>query len=91
MSLLVVLLLASLGRVSANSLCPDKCNCDDVHLTVTCIRSGLDVMPNTLNPGLQTIEYQYNNFPTIDVSIRYAEFHAIYRDCLAKPTECHTH
>lgn len=54
----------------AQGLCPDKCTCDDVNLIVTCIRAGLEVMPNTLNPRLQTITYKYNNFPMVDVSLR---------------------
>ena len=28
-------------------------------------------MPNTLNPRLKTIIYKYNNFPTVDVSLRW--------------------
>lgn len=52
-------------------MCPEKCTCDDVNLIVTCIKAGLEVMPNTLNPRLRTIIYKYNNFPTVDVSLRY--------------------
>ena len=52
-------------------MCPEKCTCDDVNLIVTCIKAGLEVMPNTLNPRLRTITYKYNNFPTVDVSLRY--------------------
>ena len=61
----------------AQGLCPDNCTCDDVNLIVTCIRAGLEVMPNTLNPRLQTIIYKYNNFPMIDVSLRWEklDFH----------------
>lgn len=55
----------------AQGLCPDKCTCDDVNLIVTCIRAGLEVMPNTLNPRLQTIVYKHNNFPMVDVSLRF--------------------
>ena len=54
----------------AQGLCPDNCVCDDVNLIVTCIRAGLEVMPNTLNPRLQTIIYKYNHFPMVDVSLR---------------------
>ena len=52
-------------------MCPEKCTCDDVNLVVTCIKAGLEVMPNTLNPRLKKIVYKYNNFPTVDVSLRY--------------------
>ena len=54
-------------------MCPEKCTCDDVNLIVTCIKAGLEVMPNTLNPRLRTITYKYNNFPTVDVSLRYVK------------------
>ncbi|CAB4063177.1 unnamed protein product [Lepeophtheirus salmonis] len=48
-----------------------KCNCDDEKLVVTCIRADLMYMPNTLNPGLRTIVYKYNRFPTVDVSLNF--------------------
>ena len=62
------LLMASLISVS-RAICPDLCTCDDVNLIVTCIKAGLDVMPNTLNPGLETIVYKYNDFATIYSSL----------------------
>jgi hypothetical protein len=62
----VVLLLAS----SARAMCPDLCTCNDETLIVTCIKAGLEVMPNTLNPRLQSIVYKYNEFHTVDVSLR---------------------
>ena len=51
-------------------LCPGTCECDDLALEVSCVKAGLDVMPNTLNPGLTKIVYKYNDFPTVDVSMR---------------------
>lgn len=55
----------------ALAFCPSLCHCDDEKLVVTCIKAGLDVMSNTLNPGLKTIVYKYNDFPTVDVSVRF--------------------
>ena len=69
---MVILLLAILSLSNGVlAMCPEKCTCDDVNLVVTCIKAGLEVMPNTLNPRLRTIVYKYNNFPTVDVSLRY--------------------
>lgn len=46
-----------------------------VNFMTKCVSfSGLEVMPNTLNPRLQTIVYKYNNFPMVDVSLRYYLF-----------------
>ena len=63
--------LLTLCNFFLQAMCPEKCTCDDVNLIVTCIKAGLEVMPNTLNPRLRTITYKYNNFPTVDVSLRY--------------------
>lgn len=70
---LQVFLLAIFGLYGQPVLgmCPERCTCDDVNLIVTCIKAGLEVMPNTLNPRLNTIIYKYNNFPTVDVSLRF--------------------
>ena len=67
---LLGLVLASMGLQMTSAMCPDKCKCDDVNLITTCIKAGLEVMPNTLNPRVETIIYRYNNFPTVDVSLR---------------------
>ena len=67
---ILLLLLASSLISNSVAMCPEKCTCDDVNLIVTCIKAGLEVMPNTLNPRLRTIVYKYNNFPTVDVSLR---------------------
>ena len=56
---LLAIILA--GSPYANAMCPERCTCDDVNLIVTCIKAGLEVMPNTLNPRLNTIIYKYNN------------------------------
>ena len=66
--------LLTLCNFFLQAMCPEKCTCDDVNLIVTCIKAGLEVMPNTLNPRLRTITYKYNNFPTVDVSLRYVKF-----------------
>ena len=77
----IVLMTLATRDTDAFSLCPEKCVCDDEHLAVTCIRAGLDVMPNTLNPLLQTIIYKYNNFPTVDVSIRFVTISRVSGCC----------
>ena len=68
---LVIFLLGFSLISQVLAMCPEKCTCDDVNLVVTCIKAGLEVMPNTLNPRLKKIVYKYNNFPTVDVSLRY--------------------
>ena len=68
--IIAFVLSVTLFLAGAQGLCPDQCTCDDVNLIVTCIRAGLEVMPNTLNPRLQTITYKFNNFPMVDVSLR---------------------
>jgi len=70
-TLAVLILVAFMGPPMGLAMCPERCTCDDVNLIVTCIKAGLEVMPNTLNPRLRTIVYKYNNFPTVDVSLRY--------------------
>jgi hypothetical protein len=69
-SAVALLLSVALFATASQGLCPDSCTCDDVNLVVNCIRAGLEVMPNTLNPRLRTIVYKFNNFPMIDVSLR---------------------
>ena len=54
---------------SVSAMCPHRCECDDTNLIVTCIKAGLEVMPNTLNPRLKTIVYRHNSFPSVDVSL----------------------
>lgn len=67
---LVTLMLSLMASNGAFAMCPERCTCDDTNLIVTCIKAGLEVMPNTLNPRLRTIVYKYNNFPSVDVSLR---------------------
>ena len=50
-------------------MCPEKCECDDTNLIVRCIRAGLEVMPNTLNPRIRTLVYRHNQFPSVDVTL----------------------
>lgn len=54
---------------SVSAMCPHRCECDDTNLIVTCIKAGLEVMPNTLNPRLKTLVYRLNSFPSVDVSL----------------------
>lgn len=54
----------------SSGLCPASCTCDDSALFVECVEGGLDVMPNTLNPGLKRIVYKNNEFLAVDVSLR---------------------
>ena len=75
---LVIFLLGFSLISQVLAMCPEKCTCDDVNLVVTCIKAGLEVMPNTLNPRLKKIVYKYNNFPTVDVSLRYVHIISYY-------------
>ena len=69
--IMVLLILTGSSMIipSVLGMCPEKCVCDDTNLIVTCIRASLEVMPNTLNPRLQTIIYRFNDFPSVDVSL----------------------
>uniref|UniRef100_A0A0K2VAR6 LRRNT domain-containing protein n=1 Tax=Lepeophtheirus salmonis TaxID=72036 RepID=A0A0K2VAR6_LEPSM len=68
--LIFVFFSSFINPITCINFCPEKCNCDDEKLVVTCIRADLMYMPNTLNPGLRTIVYKYNRFPTVDVSLK---------------------
>lgn len=68
---MLLAVLAAVGIGLARAFCPDKCQCDDAALTARCIKAGLSAMPNALNPGLKTIVYKYNDFPTVDVSLKF--------------------
>ena len=66
----LLVLLGSLSSSPAFAICPELCTCDDVNLVVTCIKAGLEVIPNTLNPRLRTLVYKYNDLPTVHFSLR---------------------
>jgi hypothetical protein len=69
-SLLSVLLLLLLLGNPTSAFCPDGCVCDNTHRSATCIRAGLSIMPISLSPRVETIVYKYNEFPTVDVSLK---------------------
>ena len=66
-SVMIVVFLMLFGGVVG--MCPEKCECDDTNLIVRCIRAGLEVMPNTLNPRIRTLVYRHNQFPSVDVTL----------------------
>ena len=66
---LFLMFLCSVDRLSL-AFCPETCHCDDVNLSVRCIKAGLSNMPNSLNPQLKSIVYKYNDFRAVDVSIK---------------------
>lgn len=56
----LVVWCAILGHIVSPvaALCPNKCQCDE--LRVICARSGLNVVPITLNPRLQSLDLSDN-------------------------------
>ena len=67
--MIVILMLTLFGVGGVVGMCPEKCECDDTNLIVRCIRAGLEVMPNTLNPRIRTLVYRHNQFPSVDVTL----------------------
>lgn len=53
------------------AFCPHECVCDDYSLEASCIKSNLEVMPMTLNPGLTKLILKYNNFHSVDASFNF--------------------
>ncbi len=66
----VVLAAVTILAVPASAFCPEMCVCDDEHLSASCVKAGLKIMPISLNPRVETITYKYNDFPTVDVSLK---------------------
>merc|ERR1712209_77966 len=55
----------------SHSFCPHECVCDDYSLEASCIKSNLEVMPMTLNPGLLKLILKYNQFHSVDASFNF--------------------
>merc|ERR1712106_989883 len=53
------------------SFCPDKCDCDDRLLQVTCINTDIEAMPMTLNPDVQYLHLKNNKIQDIGAGIRF--------------------
>merc|ERR1712012_355467 len=68
--ILLLLSLATLVNISS-AFCPHQCVCDDHSLEASCIKSSLEVMPMTLNPGLLKLILKYNHFHSVDASFNF--------------------
>jgi len=66
--LLQLILVLGLTRVS-DSFCPLACECNEVALSVSCATSELEVLPITLNPGIQRLQLQNNNIRAVDAAL----------------------
>ena len=53
----------------SDGFCPLACECNEVALSVSCARSGLEVLPITLNPGIQRLQLQNNNIRAVDAAL----------------------
>ena len=67
MTPLLLLLLTTVHI--ASSFCPLACNCNEEVLSVSCSASQLEVLPITLNPGIQRLQLQHNNIRTVDAAL----------------------
>ena len=66
--ILLLSLLLMLVNLSA-SFCPLACECNEVALSVSCASSQLEVLPITLNPGIQRLQLQQNNIRAVDAAL----------------------
>ena len=63
------LLLVLLSLPQSDGFCPLACECNEVALSVSCARSELEVLPITLNPGIQRLQLQNNNIRAVDAAL----------------------
>ena len=63
------LLLLVVSLPWSDGFCPLACECNEVALSVSCARSGLEVLPITLNPGIQRLQLQNNNIRAVDAAL----------------------
>ena len=68
-SLLSSLLLLVVSLPPSDGFCPLACECNEVALSVSCARSQLEVLPITLNPGIQRLQLQNNNIRAVDAAL----------------------
>ena len=55
--------------ILSTSFCPLSCDCNEVALSVSCASSELEVLPITLNPGIQRLQLQHNNIRAVDAAL----------------------
>ena len=67
MVVVVVVSLSSLPQ--SDGFCPLACQCNEVALSVSCAASQLEVLPITLNPGIQRLQLQNNNIRAVDAAL----------------------
>merc|ERR1740123_2402130 len=53
----------------SDGFCPIACECNEVALSVSCAKSQLEVLPITLNPGIQRLQLQNNNIRAVDAAL----------------------
>merc|ERR1719277_1680696 len=53
----------------ATPFCPLACECNEEVLSVSCAASQLEVLPITLNPGIQRLQLQRNNIRAVDAAL----------------------
>ena len=53
----------------SQSFCPLTCDCNDAAQSVNCAGSQLDVLPITLDPGVQRLQLQDNNIRAVDAAL----------------------
>ena len=61
MGVLVLLVSLVVSLPQSDGFCPLACECNEVALSVSCAASKLEVLPITLNPGIQRLQLQHNN------------------------------
>ena len=69
MTTLLLLLLTSWLLPLATPFCPLACECNEKVLSVSCAASQLEVLPITLNPGIQRLQLQHNNIRAVDAAL----------------------
>ena len=69
MGVLVLLLSLVVSLPQSDGFCPLACECNEVALSVSCAASKLEVLPITLNPGIQRLQLQHNNIRAVDAAL----------------------
>ena len=66
---MLLLLLSLTALPTSDGFCPLTCECNEVALSVSCAHSELEVLPITLNPGIQRLQLQHNNIRAVDAAL----------------------
>ena len=69
MGVLVLLVSLVVSLPQSDGFCPLACECNEVALSVSCAASKLEVLPITLNPGIQRLQLQHNNIRAVDAAL----------------------